>query len=71
MVLYATILPSASRPGAARPIEAAGIDPRQHPILAEHYGTEPLRPIGKIAAEVVADIRLRRRVEQPHERRTA
>ena len=49
-----------------------GFDPAAFPILAHHFfDVEPLRPIGAIAAEMVAGIRLRRRVEQPHERRTA
>ena len=49
-----------------------GFNPVAHPIIARHFfGVEPFRPICEVAAEVVADIRLRRRVEQPHERRTA
>ncbi len=42
-------------------------DPAAHPILARHwFDAEPLRPIGRIAAEVVADLRRRRHVQQVH-----
>ncbi len=42
-------------------------DPADLPILAVHYfGLEPPRPDGPIAAEVVADLRRRRHVQQVH-----
>lgn len=48
---------TASRTDNTRPIEAAGIDPRQHPIIARHFfGIEALRPIGQVAGEVAARV---------------
>lgn len=42
-------------------------DPAAHPIIARHYlGIEPLRSIGTIAAEIVTDLRFRRRVQRLH-----
>ena len=42
-------------------------DPADCPILAVHYfGLEPPRPVGPIAAEVVAELRRRRHVQQVH-----
>ncbi len=44
----------------------AGFDPAAHPIIARHFfGVEPF-PIDRIAAEVVADLQFRRRVQQVH-----
>ena len=44
-----------------------GFNPAAHPIIARHFfGVEPFRPIGEVAAEVVADLRFRRRVQQVH-----
>jgi hypothetical protein len=44
-------------------------DPATHPIIARHwFGVEPLRPIGQIAAEAVADLRRRRHVQKVHRR---
>jgi hypothetical protein len=38
-----------------------------HPIIGEHFfGIEPFRPIGSVAAEIVADLRFRRQVERVH-----
>ncbi len=42
-------------------------NPATCPIIARHwFGIEPFRPIGQVAAEVVADLRFRRRVQQVH-----
>lgn len=42
-------------------------DPATHPILSRHwFGIEPLHPIGQIAAEIVADLRFRRKVQRLH-----
>ncbi len=42
-------------------------DPVACPIIAKHwFGVEPLRPDGPIAAEVVADLRFRRKVQRVH-----
>ena len=42
-------------------------DPAAHPIIARHFfGIEPLHSIGQNAAEVMADLRFRRRVERLH-----
>ncbi len=44
-----------------------GFNPAAHPIIARHlFGVEPFRPIGEVAAEVVADLRRRRHVQQVH-----
>lgn len=44
----------------------AGFDPAAHPVIARHiFGVEPF-PIGPIAAEVVADMRFRQRVQYLH-----
>ncbi len=44
-----------------------GFNPAAHPIIARHFfGVEPSRPIGEVAAEVVADLRRRRHVQQVH-----
>ena len=38
-------------------------DAGAHPILAKHwFNVPPFRPIGEVAAEVVADLRFRRQV---------
>ena len=35
-----------------------------HPIIGEHFfGIEPFRPIGHVAAEIVADLRRQRQIE--------
>ncbi len=45
----------------------ADFDANACPILATHFfGLEPPRPVGPIAAEVVADLRRRRHVQQVH-----
>ncbi len=56
---------SAKRRGAnTAPVN---FDPATHPIIARHwFGVEPLRPIGQIAAEAVADLRRRRHVQKVH-----
>ncbi len=42
-------------------------DPADHPIIARHvFGVSPFRPIGVVAAEVVADLRFRRQVQRLH-----
>ena len=42
-------------------------NPAAHPIIARHFfGIEPFRPIGVVAAEVVAVLRFRRHVQQVH-----
>ena len=44
-----------------------GFNPAAHPIIARHFfGVEPFRPIGKVAAEIVTDMKFRRRVQQVH-----
>ncbi len=44
-----------------------GFNPAAHPIIARHFfGVEPFRPIGEVAAGVVADLRRRRHVQQVH-----
>ena len=43
----------------------AEFDAAGHPILSRHwFGVEPFRSTGKVAAEVVADLRRRRKVQQ-------
>ncbi len=43
-------------------------DSSVHPIIARHFfGVEPFRSMGQVAAEVVADLRFRRRVERLHQ----
>lgn len=45
----------------------AGFNPAAHPIIARHFfGVEPFRLIGEVAAEVMADLRRRRHVQQVH-----
>ena len=45
----------------------ASLDPATHPIIAIHFfGVEPPRPVGPIAAEVVTDLRRRRKVQRLH-----
>ena len=47
----------------AAELAPADLDPGTHPIVCQHwFGIEPLRPIGPIAAEVVADMRFRHQV---------
>ena len=42
-------------------------NPATCPIIARHwFGIEPFRPIGQIAAEVVADLRFPRQVQKLH-----
>ena len=42
-------------------------DADAHPIIARHFfGVEPFRSIGAVAAEVVADLRFRRKVQRFH-----
>ncbi len=49
----------------AAELTPADLDPATHPIIARHFfGIEPFRSIGAIAAEVVADLRRRRKVQQ-------
>ena len=43
-----------------------GFDPAAHPILSQHWSGIPPRGVGQIAAEIVADLRFRRRVERLH-----
>ena len=53
--------------GSAADFTPADFDPAAHPILSRHwFGIEPLRPTCPIAAEVVADIRRRRHVQEVH-----
>ena len=55
--------------GSAADLIPADLDPATHPIVAQHFfGIEPLRPIGPIAADVVADLRRRRQVQRLHRR---
>ena len=60
-----------ARPSSAkrRGVNTAPVnfDPATHPIIARHwFGVKPLRPIGQIAAEAVADLRRRRHVQKVH-----
>ena len=44
-----------------------GLNPVTHPIISRHFfGVEPFRPVGKLAAEIVCDIKFRRRIERLH-----
>ena len=55
-----------SRDRAAE-LDLAKLDPGTHPIIARHwFGVELVRPIRSIAAEVVVDLRFRRKVQQVH-----
>ena len=68
MFVYPTTQPIAtnSRERAAESAPA-DLDPAIHPIISKHwFGIEPLRPIGPIAAEVVAGLRFRRKVQRLH-----
>ncbi len=57
---------TASHRSAAEPIPA-DLNPGAHPIISKHwFGVEPLRPIGPIAAEVVASLRRQRQIEHVH-----
>lgn len=48
-------------------LQPADFDPAAHPIISRHFfGIEPFRPIGQVAAEVVADLKFRRQVERLH-----
>ena len=43
----------------------ARFNPQQHPILCRHwYGIEPFRQVGTVAAEIVADLMFRRKVQR-------
>ena len=43
----------------------ADFDATANPIIGRHFfGVGPLRPVGRIAAEVMADLRFRRHVQQ-------
>ncbi len=68
MTLYPTTQPvaTASRDRAAESVPV-DLDPATHPIISKHwFGLEPPCPVGPIAAEVVADLRRRRHVQQVH-----
>ncbi len=55
--------------GSAAELTPANLDPATHPIISRHwFGVEPPRAIGPIAAEVVADLRFRRKVIRLHRR---
>ncbi len=57
---------SLERVGMADELQV-GFNPAAHPIIARHFfGVEPFRPIGEVAAEVVADIKFRQHVQQVH-----
>lgn len=56
---------SVTKPSATEfqpPSVPPGFVPAEYPIIARHYGVEPLRPIGKIAAEALTDLQFRRQV---------
>ena len=45
----------------------ADFDPSRLPIIARHwFGIEPFRSVGELAAEIVCDIKFRRRIERLH-----
>ena len=47
--------------------QAANFNLAACPIIVRHWlGVEPLHPVGQIAAEVVADLTFRRKVERLH-----
>ena len=68
MALYTGTCPVATNSdGSAADLTPADFDPGTHPIIAIHFfGVEPPRPVGPIAAEVVADLQRRRHVQQVH-----
>ncbi len=46
---------------------SADFDTNQLPIIARWwFGIEPFRPVGELAAEIVCDIKFRRRIERLH-----
>ena len=64
-----------SDPSRAKPRRSIGaldsaladLDPDAHPIICRHwFGLDPLRPIGHVAAEVVAGLRRQRQIEHVH-----
>ena len=68
MHLY-TPVPQVASSDALDPLDKlpAGFDPIANPIIARHFfGVEPFRPIGEVAAQVVADLRFRRQVLRLH-----
>ncbi len=70
MPLYERSARAASGANDPRPLDSppANFDPAALPLIARHfYGIAPLRSIGKVAAEVVADLRFRRQVQQLHD----
>ncbi len=51
----------------SRDCPPADFDASAHPIIARHFfGIEPFRSIGEVAADVVADLRFRRKVQRLH-----
>ena len=68
MSIYTTSLCNSSRAGRNGTDTAPrNFDPATYPIIACHFfGVAPLRSIGSIAAEVVADLRVRRQVQRLH-----
>ena len=69
MVIYEKLARGASRADDPHPLDSTpdDFDPAEHRIIGQHFfGIAPLRPIGEIAAVVVADLRFRRQVERVH-----
>ncbi len=68
MPVYTRLLRCSSRAKCSGTNTAPdSFDPVACPIIAKHwFGVEPLRPDGPIAAEVVADLRFRRKVQRVH-----
>ena len=73
MDIYASTARAASRscnlqrPGAAPDSAPGDFDAAAHPIIGRHFfGIEPLRQIGDVAAEVVADLAFRRKIKRLH-----
>lgn len=70
MTLYATeprIASCAEAASGSRDCLPVSFDASAHPIIARHwFGVGPLRPIGEVTVEVMADLRFRRKVRRLH-----
>ncbi len=72
MDIYASTARAASRVKYPRSNDAldsapADFDAAANPIISRHwFGIESFRPIGRVAAEVVADLKRQRQIEHVH-----
>jgi hypothetical protein len=68
MILYPSVQPvTTDSHGSATESVPADLDPAAYPIIARHFfGVESSRLVCPLAAEVVADLRRRRHVQQVH-----